>query len=87
MKTGTLLPALRLSISPSRDSVAQGNTWRPVTITETGGFNSPITLSASGLPSGATATFGAFTPIAGGETASLAISDSDTAEEDARTQQ
>ena len=78
VKTAVLPPGFTVAVSPPNVGVAQGNTANyTVTISETGGFNSPITLSASGLPSGATATFGQLTPTAGGATASLAISTSD----------
>ncbi len=69
-----VVPNFTLAVVPTSTSVTQGNTANfTVTITETGGFNSPITLSASGLPTNATATFGAFAPTASGETAPLTI--------------
>jgi hypothetical protein len=47
-----------LSASPSSRSVVHGaRTSYTVTITRTGGFTGSVTLSVSGLPSGATATF------------------------------
>ena len=68
-------PGFTIAVGPSSVGVIAGNTANyTVTITETGGFNSPITLSASNLPTGATATFGDLTPTAGGATATLAIS-------------
>jgi hypothetical protein len=59
--TPTPAPNYSLSISPSSVSVprAGGTATYTVTITRTGGFSSPVTLSISGLPSGAT---GSFTP-------------------------
>src|SRR5262245_59120950 len=55
---GTQTPDFSLSASPTTVSVAQGGT-RTTTISTTvsGGFNSAISLSASGLPSGVTAGF------------------------------
>ncbi|HZU31518.1 MAG TPA: hypothetical protein VFB79_10405 [Candidatus Angelobacter sp.] len=56
---GTSAPNFSLSASPASVSVTQGSTATS-TITETasGGFTGSVTLSASGLPSGVTATFG-----------------------------
>jgi hypothetical protein len=52
-------PNYSLSISPSSVSVprAGGTATYTVTITRTGGFNSPVTFTISGLPSGAVPTF------------------------------
>jgi hypothetical protein len=55
---GSATPAFKLSASPNIVSLAQyGNV--PVTITQTGedGFTGSVTLAASGLPSGVTASF------------------------------
>ena len=51
-------PALALTAAPSAASVVRGAT-APVglTVTPSGGFNSAVTLSTSGLPSGVTASF------------------------------
>ena len=47
-----------LSASPNSVSVAQGATGTStITSTTTGGFNTPVVLSASGQPSGVTVTF------------------------------
>ena len=47
-----------LSASPSSRTVKHGrSTSYTVTLSRTGGFNGPVTLSASGLPSGASASF------------------------------
>jgi Immune inhibitor A-like, MAM domain len=47
-----------LSASPASAAVTQGNTaGYTVTITPSGGFTGAVSLSASGLPAGATATF------------------------------
>ena len=48
-----------LSASPSSVSVTQGSTGSStITVTPSGGFTGSVTLSASGLPSGVTASFG-----------------------------
>src|SRR5439155_24061505 len=53
-------PDFTLSASPSSQTVTPGgSTSYGVTISPTGGFNGQVTLSVSGLPSGAT---GFFTP-------------------------
>ena len=53
-------PDFTLSASPSSQSVVAGNSVSySVSINPTGGFSDPVTLSVSGLPSGAT---GSFTP-------------------------
>jgi len=51
-------PDFSLSVSPSSRSVKHGkSTSYTVTVTSSGGFAGPVTFSASGLPSGATAGF------------------------------
>lgn len=57
--TPTPAPNYTLSISPSTRSINRpgGSTTYTVTINPTNGFNSPVTLSVSGLPTGATASF------------------------------
>jgi hypothetical protein len=48
-----------LSASPSSVSVTQGSSASStITVTDSGGFTGSVTLSASGLPSGVTASFG-----------------------------
>ncbi len=48
-----------LSASPSSVSVTQGSSANStITVTDSGGFTGSVTLSASGLPSGVTASFG-----------------------------
>jgi subtilisin family serine protease len=56
---GTAVPDFSLSATPSSQSVVAGSTTAPYTvnITRTGGFTGAVTLSASGLPAGATPTF------------------------------
>ena len=80
VKNGAV-PGFSIAVTPASVSVTQGNTANyTVTITETGGFNSAIALSASGLPANTMPTFGALTPTATGATATLAIATSDTLE-------
>jgi hypothetical protein len=51
-------PDFSVSASPSSQTVVQGaNTSYTITITQSGGFTGSVTLSASGLPAGAAATF------------------------------
>jgi len=60
----TAPPAFTIAASPSSVSVNQGATGTStITTTVSGGFNSAIALTASGLPTGATAAFST-TPIA-----------------------
>ncbi len=54
-----LPPGFTLSASPGSVSVGQGSSAvSTVTITDAGGFSGAVTLAASNLPSGVTATFG-----------------------------
>jgi hypothetical protein len=63
-------PDFSLSVSPSSQTVIQGNgTSYTVTSTELNGFAGNVSLSVSGLPSGANATFGT-NPITGGSASS-----------------
>ncbi len=56
--TSSSSPDFSLSVSPSSLSVASGsNGTATVSTTVSGGFNSAVSLSASGVPTGATATF------------------------------
>ncbi|PYX89958.1 MAG: hypothetical protein DMG68_03430 [Acidobacteria bacterium] len=57
--TPTPAPDFTLSISPSSRSVNRpgGTVTYTVTVSPTNGFNSPVSLSVSGLPSGVTASF------------------------------
>ncbi len=55
---GTATPDFTISASPSSASIAQGGSGSvTVSTAVSGGFNSAISLSASGLPSGVTASF------------------------------
>ena len=63
---GTATPDFSLSASPASQTVTQGGgTSYTATIGPLNGFTGSVTLSASGLPSGATATFST-NPIPGG---------------------
>src|SRR5271155_983385 len=69
----TATPAFSVSASPASVTVTQGASGTgTITVTSTGGFNSATTLSASGLPSGVTATFSTnpVTPPANGSASS-----------------
>jgi hypothetical protein len=51
-------PSFMLSAGPTAATVGQGgSTTSTITVTEQNGFSSSVTLSASGLPSGVTASF------------------------------
>jgi kumamolisin len=51
-------PAFAISVSPTAGSLARGQSgYAVVTTTATGGFNSAVALSATGLPSGVTGSF------------------------------
>src|SRR5262249_2325168 len=52
-------PDFTLSASPSALTITQGNSGSStITVNPTGGFTGSVTLSASGLPAGVTASFG-----------------------------
>ena len=71
---GAPTPDFSISASPSSQTVAAGqNTTYSVTVTASNGFSGTVTLSASGLPTGAT---GSFTPpsITGSGTSTLTVS-------------
>jgi hypothetical protein len=56
--TAFIPPGVSLSVTPTSRSVAPGSSpTYAVTVTEVGGFSSAVTLSATGLPAGATASF------------------------------
>jgi subtilase family serine protease len=57
---GSSTPSFTLSSSPSSVSITQGGSagTSTITVTDVGGFSGSVTLAASGLPSGVTATFG-----------------------------
>src|SRR5262249_7841186 len=71
----TVMPAgnFMLSASPSSVSIAQGSSntnASTITVNPVNGFNSAVALSASGLPSGATASFN---PASTATTSSMTI--------------
>jgi subtilase family serine protease len=76
-------PNFSVSASPTSVTVTQGGSGTStITVTSTGGFNSATTLSASGLPSGVTATFSTnpVTPPANGSaTSTLTLTASSSA--------
>jgi Protein of unknown function (DUF4038)/IPT/TIG domain/Putative collagen-binding domain of a collagenase len=71
----TATPNFTLSASPASLNVAQGNQGTStITTTISSGFNSGISLSASGMPSGMTATFNPATiPAPGAGTSTMTI--------------
>jgi hypothetical protein len=74
---GTTTPDFSLSASPSSQTVARGGgTSYTTTVAPLNGFTGSVTLSASGLPTGATANFGT-NPINGGSgTSSMSVTTS-----------
>jgi subtilase family serine protease len=56
---GSGTPSFTLSASPSSLTITQGSSGTStITVTDLGGFSGSVTLAASGLPSGVTASFG-----------------------------
>jgi subtilase family serine protease len=56
---GSSTPSFTLSASPSSLTITQGSSGTStITVTDVGGFTGSVTLAASGLPSGVTASFG-----------------------------
>lgn len=78
---GTLTPDFALTASPTTVSVAQGGTkTTTVSTTVSGGFNSAVSLSASGLPAGVIASFSPASIAAPGSgTSTLTFTASSTA--------
>ncbi len=76
---GSSTPSFTLSDSPSSLTITQGGAAgnSTVTVTDIGGFTGSVTLAASGLPSGVTATFSP-NPTSGTSTLSLTASSSAT---------
>jgi kumamolisin len=71
--TGSVTPGFSLSSSPTSVSVVQGNAGSStITSTVTGGFNSAVTLSASGQPTGVTVGFSP-TSITGAGTSTMTM--------------
>ena len=58
-------PGITVQISPASQSITRGTTaLYTVSLTYTGGFTGPVALSATGLPSGSTASFTTLTATA-----------------------
>jgi len=75
--SGSSGPGYALSASPSSVSVAQGgNNTSTITVTPSGGFTGSVSLAASGLPSGVTASFN---PTSTTTTSTLTLTASGTA--------
>jgi endoglucanase len=56
---GTPTPSFTISSSPSALTIAQGSSGTDtISVVDAGGFTGNVTLAATGLPSGVTATFG-----------------------------
>jgi hypothetical protein len=71
-------PDFSIAASPSSQSVVQGSgTSYTVTVTPSGGFTGTVTFSASGLPSGATASFNP-TSVAGSGSSTMSVTTSST---------
>ena len=76
---GAATPDFSLSASPASQTVTTGNsTSYTVTVTPSGGFSSDVTLSVSGVPSGASADFTP-NPITGGSGSSTLLVNSGSA--------
>ncbi len=76
---GTTSPSYSLSASPASLSVAAGSTGTStITVSVAGGFDSAVTLSASGLPTGVTASFSP-TSITGAGSSTLTLTVSSSA--------
>jgi len=72
-------PDFSLSASPASRTVNQGqSTSWPVTVSGINGFTSSVSLSVSGVPSGASASFSA-NPVSPGGSATLTVSTTSTA--------
>jgi hypothetical protein len=75
---GTVTPDYTLSASPTSVTVVQGGSGSStITVNPTGGFTGSVTLSASGLPSGVTASFGT-NPTTGSSVATFTASSTAT---------
>jgi hypothetical protein len=75
---GSSSPSFTLSASPSSLTITQGSSGTStITVTDLGGFSGSVTLAASGLPSGVTASFGT-NPTTGTSVLTLTASSSAT---------
>jgi hypothetical protein len=74
-------PGITLQVSPASQSVARGQSASyTVSVASTGGFTGAVTMSASGLPSAASASFApASVTLAAGATASMTMMVTSTA--------
>ena len=73
-------PGYSLAASPGSVSVVQGSTGTStITVSVTGGFDNAVVLSASGLPSGVTASFSPSDSITGAGSATVTFTASTTA--------
>jgi len=83
---GTPSPSFTLAASPATLSIVQGGSATDtITVTPTGGFTGTVSInSATGLPSGVTAT-GCTTPITGNGSCTLTLTASSTATAGAAT--
>ena len=69
--SGTTTPSFAVTVNPASRQVTVGmNTTTAVTVVRSGGFSAAVTLSASGLPSGVTASFG---PLSSAGTSTLTL--------------
>ena len=72
-------PSFSISASPSSQTVTAGNsTSYTATVTPSGGFTAGVSLSASGLPSGASATFSPATIAGGSGSSTMSVTTSST---------
>jgi glucuronoarabinoxylan endo-1,4-beta-xylanase len=79
VSSGTVSPSFTLSPSASTLSVTQGSSATDtISVTEVDGFSGSVTLAASGLPSGVTATFGT-NPTTGSSVVTFTASSTATA--------
>jgi glucuronoarabinoxylan endo-1,4-beta-xylanase len=79
VSSGTVSPSFTLSPSTSTLSVTQGSSATDtVSVTDVGGFSGSVTLAASGLPSGVTASFGT-NPTTGSSVVTFTASSTATA--------
>jgi kumamolisin len=75
---GSETPSFTLSASPSSLSITQGSSGTStISVTDVDGFSGSVTLAASGLPSGVTASFGT-NPTTGSSVLTLTASSSAT---------
>ena len=74
--TSTTSGTFNLTVSPAANTVTVGNiATYTATVTSVSGFNSPVALSVTGVPSGASATFNptSVTPTPSGANSTLTV--------------